>query len=107
MSEKAEKATDAGQPVQSREPHKDFGQTITLGEILSETAKICKEGIAPGLTLSNVLGDVAHEMKAQWDQGRQELATALYGEMGGFIQYPRQEKQEGNEQEQERGGREM
>ena len=76
-----------------------------------------KEGIqavAPGLSLSKILGDVGTELKQQAAHGAHELAAALFNGSP-FVMYPRtkegkEDPQHGlpeKQQEQDRGGREM
>ncbi len=75
-----------------------------------------KEGIqavAPGLSLSKILGDIGAELKEQAAHGAHEMAAALFNGSA-FVMYPHQgrheEPQHGlpeQQQEQSRGGREL
>jgi len=76
-----------------------------------------KEGVqsvAPGLSLSKILGDIGNELKNQAAHGSHELAAALFNGSP-FVMYPRtkegkEDPQHGlpeKQQEQDRGGREM
>jgi len=78
-----------------------------------------KEGIqaiAPGLSLSKILGEIGTELKDQAAHGAHELAAALFRGTDAFVMYPRTNHdkapehglpQETPQQEQDRGGREM
>ncbi len=91
-----------------------------------EAVKEAFQTIAPGLSLEKILGDVGHELKQQVAFGAHELAAALFNGSG-FVMYPRGSREdpgkEGHgvhgpeqgqgeqssveQQEQERGGREL
>lgn len=73
------------------------------------------QAVAPGLSLSKILHDIGKELKEQTAHGSHELASALF-RGDAFVMYPRtnQDKgaehglpQETQQQEQDRGGREM
>lgn len=79
-----------------------------------EQVKEGVQAVAPGLSLSKILGDIGNELKNQAAHGGHELAAALFNGSP-FVMYPR--TKEGKEdpehglsekqQEQDRGGREM
>jgi hypothetical protein len=87
-----------------------------------EAVKEGIQAIAPGLTLSNILGDIGAELKQMGTHGAHEMAAALFNGSA-FVMYPRvgQEqvedpqhglpiegmKQPEPQQEQSRGGMEM
>jgi len=81
-----------------------------------EAMKERVQAIAPGLSLSKILGDIGTELKDQAAHGAHELAAALFRGTDAFVMYPRQNHdkapehgmpQETPQQEQDRGGREM
>lgn len=99
----------------------------------AESVREAFQALAPGLSWDKFVGDIAHELTEKTSQGAHEFAAALFNGSG-FVMYPRgtredqgkeghgvhgpeQEQdgqsfvdklqQEGPEQGQERGGREM
>ena len=87
-----------------------------LGDEQAQEASVSREGIQaflPGLSLSKILGDVGNELGHQAQAGAHELAAALLRGHDGFVMYPRDGADHGphgppdQQQEQERGGREM
>lgn len=74
-----------------------------------ETVKEGIQAVAPGLSLSKILGDIGAELKQQAAHGAHELASALF-RGDGFVLYPRTNQADGPDlpqQEQSRGGREL
>jgi hypothetical protein len=95
---------------------REFFERIKDGEKPMGPIETMKEGIqavAPGLSLSRILGDIGNELKNQAAHGSHEMAAALFNG-NSFVMYPRQQghddPQHGlaeQQQEQDRGGREM
>jgi hypothetical protein len=89
------------------------------GEQSIGTLQAVKEGVqavVPGLSLSNILGDIGSELKQQAAHGAHELAAALFRNSDPFVMYQRSNQVEGPEnglpqeaqqQEQSHGGREL
>jgi hypothetical protein len=96
---------------------REFFEQLKGGEqpTLLESIKEGVQAIAPGLSLSKILGDVGAEMKEQAAHGAHEMAAALF-RGDAFVMYPRTNQAEGpdhglpqemQQQEQSRGGREV
>ncbi len=78
-----------------------------------EAAKEGIQAVAPGLSLSKILGDIGNEVSQQISHGSHEMAAALF-RGDAFVMYPRTNQADGpdhglpeQQQEQSRGGREM
>ncbi len=85
----------------------------TIGVI--EAVKEGVQAIAPGLSMSKILGDIGAELKQMGSHGSHELAAALFNGSS-FVMYPRVAGQESVEQtpghaldpmQKEMDGREM
>jgi hypothetical protein len=86
------------------------------GEQKITALEAVKEGIqtvAQRLSLKEIFGEIKDEMKEQLKHGSHELASALFTG-NGYVQYARKESRDEPEhglpeqqQEQDRGGREM
>ena len=94
-----------------------FGQ-VNAGDQQIGAVEAVKEGIqavAPGLSLRKIFSDIKAELKEQRDHGAHELAAGLFNGSP-FVMYARggrddNEPQHGSpevqQQERDRGGREM
>lgn len=74
----------------SRQTRKLF-EVVKAGEPPMGAIEAAKEGIqavAPGLSLSQILGDIGQELKEQLAHGSHEMAAALF-RGDAFVMYPR------------------
>ncbi|HWG46394.1 MAG TPA: hypothetical protein VN688_26770 [Gemmataceae bacterium] len=92
---------------------KDFFEQLKAGQEPSLVETI--QAIAPGLSLSKILGDIGEELTQQAVAGAHEMASALF-RGDAFVMYPRTNQaeepdhgltQQEQQQEQGRDGREM
>jgi len=90
---------------------KDFFEQLKAGQEPSLVESI--QTIAPGLSLSKILGDIGEELTQQAAAGAHEMASALF-RGDAFVMYPRTNQAEEpdhglpeTQQEQSRDGREM
>jgi len=98
---------------------KDFLEQLKAGgEAAVGALEAIRDGVqavAPGLSLSSILGDIGAELKQQASHGAHELAAGLFRGTDAFVLYPRTNQADGPEQSQaekqqqelDRGGREM
>jgi hypothetical protein len=97
---------------------REFFEQIKAGEKPTGVIEAIREGVqavAPGLSLSNIFSDIKWELKDQLAHGAHELASALFrGDP--FVMYPRtnqadkpghDQSRDTQQQEHDRGGREM
>lgn len=96
---------------------REFLEQAKAGDRAMGPIEAMREGIqaiAPGLSLSKILGDIGSELKQQAAHGAHEMAAALFNG-NPFVMYPRQQgrddapnhAQPEAQQEQSRGGMEM
>ena len=99
----------------SKEAREFFAQLKESQQVgAMEAVKEGIQAVAPGLSLSKILGDVIHEGKEQLKHGSHELASALFTG-NAYVQYARKENSKDEpehglpeqQQEQSRGGREL
>jgi hypothetical protein len=94
----------------------EFSRILGNKEPSMGPVEAAREGIktiAPGLSMSKILGEIGEELKHQVSAGAHELAAALFNQ-NAFVMYPRQghddpqpSKEHQKEVEQDRGGLSM
>jgi len=95
---------------------RELFEQLKAGEQSMGAVQAAVEGVqavAPGLSLSKILGDIGSELKQQAAHGSHELAATLFSG-NAYVMYPRQQGHDDPQhglpemqQEQEQGGREL